>query len=410
MSFFLRSSKKASLAFFLLLNLGLLQACGTVKQYKVLPAQLENRAQVPGFDNIRSWGDAPNVGLEKSAIRSLQEEKAANHGRLKPEMTALALSGGGADGAFGAGYICGWTKSGKRPQFKLVTGISTGALMAPFVFLGPAYDAKLKKLYTNISDKSIYKPYSIVGIFMSIIGVSPSPSLADNSPLEKLVAKEVDAKMLRRIAEEHRKGRRLIIGTTQFNAQRLVIWNMGAIASSHSPEALKLFHQIMVASSSLPVSFPPQMIKVRADGQIYQEMHVDGGIEVQVMLYENALTPFAKSEKRGGSVIRPRTLYIIRNQKIYPEWQYVKPELKDIALRSIDSLTKSQGIGDTFRLYTYAQRDHINFNLTFIPSSFKEIAKTPFDNAYMRKAFDLGYRMGSQGSQWQQYPPDYEPV
>lgn len=400
--------KKHFYVVILLFCMACIQGCGTLRSYKPLPQELESGVQMPGFHHVRSWGDVHSESLERSAIQSLQQERAANNGKLAPEISVLALSGGGSDGAFGAGFLCGWTKSGTRPSFKLVTGISTGALMAPYAFLGPAYDARLKKVYTNISDKTIYQQHNLFAILLSLINVEILPSLADSAPLAKLIAEEIDANMLRKIAAEHKKGRRLLIGTTQFNAQRLVIWNMGEIAASGSPQALALFRKIMLASSSLPVSFPPQYFTVTAEGKFFEEMHVDGGIEAQVVLYENAITAFSKANGFEFAQ-RPRHLYIIRNEKVYSEWENVKPRIRTIAVRAIDSLTKSQGIGDLFRLYTYAQRDNINYHLASIPKDFTQKENSPFDNSYMRKLFDVGYRFGKSEYSWRAYPPGFEP-
>lgn len=391
--------------FILLLSI---QGCGVTKSYHPLPDTLESKVQMKGFTNVRSWADTYSSKFESNAREALKEER-KYYGKLNPEMSMLALSGGGSDGAFGAGFLCGWSKTGKRPIFKVVTGISTGGLIAPFAFLGPRYDAKLKEVYTTISDDQIYSPYSLFSVFMSIIQVNSLPSLASNEPLAKLIEKDVTMSMLKEIAAEQHKGRRLLIGTTQFNAQRLVLWNMGEIAEVGTPEALKLFQKIMLASAALPVSFTPVYFDVEAEGKMYQEMHVDGGIEAQVMLYENAILPFSNAKKSGNRVERRRKIYIIRNQQIYPEWEYVKPTLKDIAVRSIDSLTKSQGMGDLYRLFTYARRDNMEYNLTFIPDSFTEKAKTPFDNTYMRHLFALGYQMGIKDDSWKHYPPGYDP-
>ncbi len=377
--------------------------------YQPPPPQYEDEVQIPDFPNVRAWGDSFNKNLQKSVMAALDEEKAANGGKLRPEVSGLALSGGGKDGAFGAGFLCGWSKEGSRPSFKIVTGISTGALIAPFAFLGSEYDDKLKKVYTTISDQGIYKIHSITQFLMALINIEPLPSIADSEPLADLIKKEIDQKMLQRIAAEHRKGRRLLVGTTQLNAQRLVIWDMGAIANSNQPGALELFHKVLLASASLPASFPPQYFTVKAGGQLYNEMHVDGGIEAQVMLYENAIQPFATNGQMIDVPHRPRKLYIIRNQKVFGEWEYVEPKLRYIAVRAIDSLTKSQGIGDLYRLYAYTQRDHVDYNLVYIPADFKEKAKTPFDNAYMRKLFDRGYAMGKAGHPWHKYPPDFSP-
>ena len=234
--------------------------------------------------------------LEQSAIESIRQEMAANHGKLEPEANFLALSGGGGDGAFGAGILCGWTAAGTRPRFKLVTGISTGALIAPFAFLGPEYDARLKEAYTTMSDKDIYTVTSVVTL---VLNLGKIEAAASTKPLAELLERLIDENMLRAIAAEHNKGRRLLVGTTQLDAQRLVIWNMGAIAASYHPDALKLFRQVLRASASIPVAFNPVYIKVKAAGQEYDEMHVDGGVKAQVMLYGEAINLFTTGKKLG---------------------------------------------------------------------------------------------------------------
>lgn len=379
------------------------QGCVSLGRYNALPANLEDQAQIPGLPDVRDWADAPSIILLKSARESIEQEKAANHGKLQPVVYGLALSGGGGDGAFGAGLLCGWTKAGTRPSFKLVTGISTGALIAPFAFLGPAYDHRLKEAYTTVSDKDIYTGHNALAVLLSVINVRPLMSMASTKPLARLLKKLIDAKMLDDIAAAYRKGRRLIVGTTQLNAQRLVIWDMGAIAASNYPHKLELFRHILIASASIPAAFPPQFFTVTAGRQEFQEMHCDGGVEAEVMLYENAIKPWTI----GGQ--RRRKLYIIRNQQVYPQWKYVKPQLKYIASRGIDSLTKSQGVGDLYRIYVYTQRDGIDYNLAYIPRDFPVKPKSEFDKVYMNQLFDYAYKKAKAGYPWSKYPPDYSP-
>ena len=184
----------------------------------------------------------------------------------------------------------------------------------------------------------------------------------------------------------------------------MVIWDIGAIAISGNPKALSLVHKILLASAALPGIFPPQYFQVNAGGKKYKEMHMDGGVETQVMLYEKAIAPFAKIyvNHEKNSVKR---LYIIRNRKVAPEWENVKPRLHYILERVVFTLTKTQGVGDLYRLYAYAQRDHIDYNLAFIPASFKEEAQTPFNGNYMKKLFKIGEQAGRQSYKWKKYPP-----
>lgn len=385
-----------------------LQGCTTTRSYHPLPAHLENKAEIPGFHNIRGWADEHSKSLEKSVLLSAAQEKAHNHGQLKPQINSLVLSGGGKDGAFGAGFLCGWSKTGTRPQFKVVTGISTGALMAPYAFLGPEYDPQLKKVYTTVSDKDIYKPRSIFANLLGLGNIIPTTSLTDNKPIVQLIKRSVDASMLQKIAAEHAKGRRLFVGTTQFNAQRLVIWDMGAIASSKSPQALALFRKILVASSALPVLFPPQYFSVVAEGKMYTEMHVDGGVESEAIYSENAIIPH--QIRKILKIRKPEhKLYIIRNGKVSPQWTGVKRKLDSMIITTLDSLIKSQGISDLYRLYTYSLRDGIDYNLAYIPQDFAIEAETPFDKEYMNKLFLRGYVLGKSGYKWKKHPPNYTP-
>ena len=247
----------------------------------------------------------------KSFYSELEQWKAAGNKGPMPPANFLAISGGGENGAYGAGLLCGWSETGTRPEFKLVTGVSTGALTAPFAFLGPAYDQQLKDVYTTITAKDVLEER---GIFAAIW----NDAMADNAPLQNLVAKYVNADMLATIAAEHRKGRNLLIGTTNLDARRGVIWDIGKIAEYGTPEALELVRKILVASAAIPGAFPPMMIDVEANGTKYQEMHVDGGASAQVFVYPARLHVAEISEAAG--VERERHMYIIRNGRLDPDW------------------------------------------------------------------------------------------
>ncbi len=230
-----------------------------------MPSALEGGAQVVGMGPapIRYWGDQlpPNadaiVKVKWEQVRASRPEMLAR-GR-RPVVNFLALSGGGSDGAFSAGVLGGWTAFGTRPEFDVVTGVSTGALTAPFAFLGPKYDAALKDVFTTSDTQDI-------AIMRPVRGLIGGDSLASNAPLAKVVAHYVTPKFLAEVAAEHRKGRRLLIGTTNLDAERPVIWDMGAIASSGSAEALELFRTVLLSSAAIPAVFPPGFIKVAADG------------------------------------------------------------------------------------------------------------------------------------------------
>lgn len=384
--------------FLLILAAWALSACAgpTVESLRdPVPETLVTRTAVPGYTRIRYWGDNGD-GLSPSVIAEVTaQQKAAGFTSNKRDY--LAVSGGGSNGAFGAGVLFGWTAAGNRPEFTIVTGISTGSLIAPFAFLGPPYDLYLKQAYTEVTGDDIYQKKGIFGI----IG---SESVADNTPLRGLVSRYVTDQMLADIVREHKRGRRLLIGTTNLDAERPVVWDIGAIAASGEPGRKQLIQDILVASASIPGVFPPVNIRVVADGKTYDELHVDGGTSNQAFMFPSnfSLKQSDKELKRGSY---ERTLYVLRNGKITPEYSTVKPKLASIVGKSISSLIKTQGIGDLYRMYANAQRDDIAFRAIWIPESFTMKEPRPFDPAYMKALFDLGYKMGQNGIPWAEQPP-----
>jgi hypothetical protein len=359
-----------------------------------VPERLLNRVAVPGYTRIRYWGDDPN-GISEQMVAEIAAQQRAT-GNMSAQRSYLAVSGGGSDGAFGAGVLFGWTATGTRPEFTVVTGISTGALIAPFAFLGSPYDERLKSAYTNISGQDIYKKKGV----LSIVG---SQSVADSNPLRELVSKYVTDQMLADIAREHARGRRLLIGTTNLDAERSVVWDIGAIASSGDAGRKGLIRDILVASASIPGVFPPVNIKVVADEQAYDEMHVDGGTSNQAFLFPSKFL-IGDADKAYG-LKRQRALYVLRNGRVSPQYSPVKPKLASIVGKSISSLIKTQGIGDLYRMYANANRDAITFRAIWIPESFTLQEPGPFDTAYMRALFEFGYKMGINGVPWSSTPP-----
>ena len=196
--------------------------------------------------------------------------------RHPPVSNLLAISGGAEDGAFGAGLLVGWSDTGTRPSFDLVTGVSSGALIAPFAFLGREYDGQLREIFTKYGRQDIFT-YNVPGLL-------EGSALADDAPLARLIERYVDDAFMQDIARERAKGRVLLIGTTNLDTQRPVMWDMGRIAMSRNPDAKSLFRKILLASATLPEIFPPVRIQVRVGGQNYDELHVDGGVTRQVFM------------------------------------------------------------------------------------------------------------------------------
>jgi len=376
-----------------------LTGCSTPQRLPAVPIGQVTHAQ-PDIGPVRFLVTRETETFATEAKAALDREKQwlasqGTSGELPP-VYVLAISGGGDNGAYGAGFLNGWTETGTRPQFKVVTGISTGALIAPFAFLGPKYDYVLRRVYTEVSQKDIFKKRGIVkGLF--------GEAMADTRPLASIISVYVNRQLLDAIAAEYAKGRVLLVGTANLDSLEPVIWNMGAIASSKDPEAIKLFGQVLLASASIPGAFPPVMIDVNADGAKYQEMHVDGGTMAQVFLYPPSLQ-LADQEKRK------RVLYIIRNARLDADWASVERRTFSIATRAIASLTRMQGVGDLYRIYATAERDGLDFNLTYIPRTFNTPHEEEFDTNYMRSLYDVGLQTAKTGGHWYKFPPGYQAI
>jgi len=381
----------------------LVSACGSLERREAVPEQAVQRAQIPGIANARFWPMSDNSAIVAEALASLDKEQAARQqdgetGPLPP-VAYLAISGGGDNGAFGAGLLNGWSARGDRPQFKVVTGVSTGGLIAPFAFLGSDYDDELSQVYTSVTQKDIFNR-------RSMLAALTEDGLGDTTPLYELIGKFVDDKFLAAVAEAYRRGRFLFIGTTNLDAQQPVIWNMGAIAAANTPESADLFHRIMLASASIPGAFSPVMIDVEVDEVQYQEMHVDGGTMAQVFLYPPAIS--TEMDARNLQNIRERRAYILRNARLDSNWSSVERSTVTITGKAIATLLQSQGFGDLYRIYLTTQEDGVDYNLAYIGSDFNAEHREEFDALYMRKLYDYAFEKAVNGYPWDKVPPGYK--
>lgn len=361
-----------------------------------LPESLAEETSITDIPHARFWGDATPDDLTER-LELLQEARMA--GDAGP-LSALAISGGGANGAFGAGLLKGWSETGNRPEFRIVTGISTGALIAPFAFIGSEMDEKLEKFYTTTSTDDLL-------IRRNRLFLLRIDSVTDSTPLRNILLELFNPEFIEAIAKEHRKGRRLYIGTTHLDAGRPMIWNIGAIAISDRPDVRELLADILLASASIPGVFPPVLFQVEAGGATYDEMHVDGGTASQVFLYPPSLNIKSLLEKLQQEH-RDISIYVIRNSKLSPNWVTVAPRVPAIAQRSIGVLIRSQGVGDVNQIYLRTLRDKIDYNLAFIPPVFDMEANEEFDPVYMRALFDFGYKLGRDGYDWKKSPVGFE--
>ena len=384
----------------LLLTSLALTSCTTTALHKPVPAELISQVTVNESFSIRFWGDQkPTVNEKKhDVIKWLkQRSKEWDASESAAKINFLALSGGGEDGSFAAGIITGWTRHGDRPEFDVVTGVSAGALTAPFVFLGPTHDEVLFDVYANLDNKDIYQTQ----IFSGLFGGS---ALLDTNPLKALIKKYVTYEILDQIAKQHLKGRRLWIGTTNLDAGRPVIWDIGEIALSGKTNALALVHDILLASSAVPGFFPPVIIDVAVEDQKFTEMHVDGGVTRQAFLYPPHYVEKEFIETIGDDI--ERKLFIIRNGRSKPVYDPVKESLYSIALKSLSMTIENKAVGDLYRIYQITLQDGIDYNLAIIPETFKLKPNKSFDREYTKALFNLGYTLAKNGFPWEKSPPE----
>lgn len=368
-----------------ILGLLLLSGCGSLSR---VPFTQEEQAiaTIPGIPAARLWADDPSgiLRVRPEAVFRVRDARATEG------VNVLSLSGGGADGAFGAGLLVGWSERGTRPVFAVVSGVSAGALIAPFAFLGPTYDPVLKRLFT---DGAAERLLTFSG-FPTLLGLS----LQKGGPLKELVARHVDKAMVEAVAVEHKKGRRLLVVTTNLDAQRTVVWNMGEIASSNDPRAVELFRDVLVASASIPGVFPPVLIDVDAGGRGFAEMHVDGGVTTNVLVVPEAILLSVASPVRAS--IRPR-LFIVINNKLTPEFDIVRGRTIPVVTRSVSTVIKASMRSTLISTYAFARRHGWEFNLVSIGADHPAATTNSFDTAYMRRLYDYGHAKGRWGPTWE---------
>ncbi len=319
-----------------------------------------------------------------------------------PKKSILVLSGGGSYGAYSAGVLVGWTATGTRPEFDVVTGISTGALIGAFAFLGSSEDAELQRSYTTMRNKDIYKRNRILpGIL--------SEALADTKPLAKLIAEMATDERIRRYAVEHQKGRRFYVGTTDLDARRSIVWDMGGIAARDTPESRELFRKVLLASASIPGFFPPVRIEVTVDGQRYVERHIDGGTTSSMFFAPPWVPPGARDTLPPGW-LHGSDVYVLVAGKMYPDPTPVKPRSLAIAANSISTIVYDQTRSDLHKLFLLSTMTGMNYNVAVTP---KEVnvpeSSTEFDPADMSKLFCAGREWARSGPPWRTTPPGGEP-
>ncbi|HEY2527631.1 MAG TPA: patatin-like phospholipase family protein [Xanthobacteraceae bacterium] len=356
-------------------------APATAAQPKQLPTRTpfseadEAAAIVPGMPDARFWADSTT-----------------DFNKALPSQPGpwLALSSGGSDGAFGAGLLNGLSAAGNRPDYSVVTGVSTGALMAPLIFAGPKYDGQLRDAFTKVTAADIFE-------------VRPTgESFADTWPLKELIAKQITPALLADIAAEHRHGRRLFVITTDLDAERSVVWNMGAIAAHGGDEALALFRSVLLASSAIPGFFPPVLIDVEANGKRFAEMHADGGIGGQFFV-----APPGLMASTSDYHLPATRLYVVINTGLEPDFQVFERSIPAILTQSVGAAVMVDTRLMIDRAYLAAKRSGVGFNIASIPQDFAAPSRGPFDPQYMAALFQAGYELGKSATPFATQPPAY---
>ena len=390
----------------ILVALAILGGCGTLTREEAAAPPI-SRANVEGFESgdIRmmpfEMGDEVRKKMEQAFFEETPESYDVGPGG-EHIYSYLAVSGGGSDGAFGAGLLNGWTEAGGRPHFKIVTGVSTGGLIAPFAFLGSDYDDELTASYTTVDASKIFAAHGLLPLLWS-------ESLTSTAPLRELIGTYITEDVLDAIAVEHKKGRRLYIASTNLDAEQPVIWDMGAIAASGKPDRLDLFHKILLASAAIPSIFPPVLFDVTVDGKKHQELHVDGGVVFQSFFVGSVMdlpgTIAAAHPEFQGKV--EQNLYVLRNGWVTPTFQPVQRGLSGISMRAVLSMFKMSGINDLWRLYLSTRDDNVNFRYTAIPADYVPSTTQQFDKKEMNREYQYGHQMALDGITWMTSPPGY---
>jgi Patatin-like phospholipase len=337
----------------------------------------QEAAVIPGIPDARAWGDSET-----------------DFSRLLPKVDApwLAISGGGTDGAYGGGVLAGWSESGKRPEFAVVTGVSIGALVAPYAFLGSRYDEDIRKSFTTIGAADIFEDRIT------------RDSLFDYWPLKQQIEQRVTPQLLSAIAAEHARGRRLLVATTNYDAGRRVVWNMGAIAAKGDASSAKLFRDILLASSAIPGIFSPVGIKVEANGKQFEELHGDGTLTAPFFVVpESMLSP-------GNSSPPPlRELYVIVNSRLAPDFEMPGRVIASVLGRAIAVALTSALRAEVALIYVGAQRHKIALHMAHVDPTFSFPMRGPFDGKYMQALYEVGVAAGKNGKAFEDALPA-EPV
>ncbi|MGR5269111.1 patatin-like phospholipase family protein [Vibrio astriarenae] len=362
--------------------------CSTMPQRHVLQeSETLNPMDISG---LRFW-DESAITVENydlaAELASITEKGAG-----KGEINHLALSGGGVNGAFSAGILNAWSELGTRPDFNVVTGVSTGAIVSIFAFLGSEYDQELYNYYTQTSIGEMFKRNSLLTLPFN-------HAMIDTSGFENIVRAAIDTPLVKKLAKERQKGRVLLISTTNLDNEKMAIWDIGKIAQVGTVEAQRLIQDIIIASSAVPGAFPAKRIALPYNGSIVEELHVDGGVSRQVFLFPQKLKNRTSDQHVSSNI------YVIRNGHLKPEFEEVEHRFTSVSIRSISILIRRQGIADIEHIYRFSERNQLGFNLAYIDSDFDKDDLKLASQDYLKAIYSYGYEKMIQQEVWSTLPP-----
>lgn len=371
---------------------------------RVAPPPAGKTFQVPwGAVPLERWDPTVKNTFERDLIEGLHtrlQELRKKAGGKRITLRGLAISGGGSHGAYGAGVLIGWTDAGTRPEFDVVTGISTGALTATAVFLGPEQDEALR-MYTKVTNKDIYKS-------RGLLAVLTGDSMYDAAPLRELIAKQIDDGVLQAVAREHARGRNLYVGTVNLDAQAFTIWDMGFIASSDRPDKLGRYRDVILASASVPVLFPPVYIPLEVGGKSYRQMHVDGGAR-EMIFFPEFIQDFDKAIAEVGlsrSDVHGE-IYVLYNGRVAARGTYepVQPRALSIMEVFVQSLMRKNVTGSLYRIWVRGLIHKMDIHVTDIPPEYQDLqSDMEFNADDMKRLFEFGYNRSVNGQAWWTQP------